>query len=114
VLVAQASGQGYHRQEGEGPSPLHGYYFRILESQGPAAKGGAKEYVVNGEMTGGFALVAWPVYYDASGVMTFIVNNDGVAYERDLGAETSVAVAKITRFDPDATWRAVEAGAARP
>ena len=114
VLVAQASEQGYRRQEGEGPSPLHGYYFRILEGQGPSAKGGAANYVVDGEMTGGFALVAWPVHYDASGVMTFIVNRDGVAYERDLGPETSASVAKITRFDPGATWRAVEAGAARP
>jgi hypothetical protein len=114
VLVAQASEQGYHRPQGEGPSPLHGYYFRILEGQGKAAKGGPAEYVVDGEMTGGFALVAWPVHYDASGVMTFVVNQDGVAYERDLGTGTSAAVAKITRFDPDPTWRAVEAGAARP
>ncbi len=113
ITVAQASGEGYHRRDGGGPSPLYGYYFRILEGQGKAAKGGVADYVVNGEMTGGFALVAWPVHHDASGVMTFIVNQDGVAYERDLGPQTAAAVAKITRFDPDAKWRAVDSGPAR-
>ena len=113
VLAAQASQQGYHRHDGE-RTPFHGYYFRILEGQGKAAKGGAADYVVDGEMTGGFALVAWPVHHDASGVMTFIVNQDGVAYERDLGPQTESAAAKITRFDPDAAWRAVDSGAARP
>jgi Protein of unknown function (DUF2950) len=108
VLVAQASEQGY-RHHGE-PSPFHGYYFRILEGQGKAAKGGAAQYVVDGEMTGGFALVAWPVHYDASGVMTFIVNQDGVAYEKDLGPDTPAAVERITRFDPDKTWRKAQAG----
>jgi hypothetical protein len=110
VLIARASEQGYSRQGGEGPSPLHGYYFRILEGQGKGAKGGAAEYVVDGEMTGGFALVAWPVHYDASGVMTFIVNQDGVIYEKDLGPETKAAVDKITRYDPDKTWRPETAG----
>jgi hypothetical protein len=113
VLVAQASEQGY-RHGGEGPTPLHGYYFRILEGQGKAAKGGASEYVVDGEMTGGFALVAWPVYYAESGVMTFMVNQDGVGYERDLGPETKTAVPKITHYDPDEAWRPVQAGAGRP
>jgi len=113
VLVAQASEQGYRRQ-GTGPVPLHGYYFRILEGQGKAAKGGLKEYVVDGEMTGGFALIAWPVYHDASGVMTFVVSQDGVAYEKDLGPETPAAAKGITRYDPDGTWRPVQAGADRP
>jgi hypothetical protein len=108
VLVAKASGQGYKRVAGEGPSPLHGYYFRILEGQGSAAKGGAAGYVVAGEMTGGFALLAWPAHYGESGVMTFAVNHDGIAHEKDLGAETSTAAAAITRYDPDATWRPVE------
>jgi hypothetical protein len=112
VLVAQASQEGYRRQGGEGPSPLHGYYFRILEGQGPAAPSGAADYVVNGEMTGGFALVAWPVHYGASGVMTFIVNQAGVAYEKDLGDDTAAAVQKIARYDPDRTWSAV--GASQP
>jgi hypothetical protein len=65
-------------------------------------------------MTGGFALVAWPVHYDASGVMTFIVNQDGVAYEKDLGPETTAVVKGVTRYDPDKTWRPVQAGADRP
>ena len=107
VLVAEASEQGY-RRHGEGPSPLHGYYFRIVEGQGKAAKGGAAEYVVNGEMTGGFALLAWPVHHDASGVMTFMVNQDGVTYEKDLGPETPAAAKAITRYDPDKTWRPVQ------
>jgi Protein of unknown function (DUF2950) len=112
VLVAEASGQGYRRHDGDGPLPLYGYYFRILEGQGKSAKGGAADYVVAGEMTGGFALVAWPVHHGASGVMTFIVNRDGVPYEKDLGPETATLVGKVTRYDPDATWHPVEAGAA--
>jgi hypothetical protein len=114
VLIAQASEQGHRRRDGEGPSPLHGYYFRILEAKGGAAKGGAAEYVVNGEMTGGFALVAWPVHYDASGVMTFLIDQDGVGYEKDLGPETEAAVQKITRFDPDETWSVLMVGPDRP
>jgi hypothetical protein len=109
VLVAEASGEGYHRANLEGPSPLYGYYFRILEGQGAAAKGGAASYVVNGEMSGGFALVAWPVFHGASGVMTFVVNQDGVAYEKDLGAETKTKIEALTRYDPDSSWRPVRA-----
>jgi DUF2950 family protein len=112
VLVAQASEEGYHRRGGEGPSPLYGYYFRILEGQGASARGGAADYVVGGEMTGGFALVAWPVHYDASGVMTFIVNQDSAVHEKDLGPDTAAAAAKITRYDPDPTWHPVPSGAA--
>jgi hypothetical protein len=108
VLVAKASEEGYRTAEGAGPSPLHGYYFRILEGQGKAAKGGARDYIVNGEMSGGFGLVAWPVHYGASGVMTFVVNQDGVAYEKDLGPDTPTAAKAITRYDPDGTWAAVE------
>ena len=109
VLVAKASEEGYHVHEGEGPSPLYGYYFRILEGQGPAAPGGAVEYVKDGAMSGGFALVAWPVHYDATGIMTFVVNRDGIAYEKDLGPETATAVALVTRYDPDKTWHRVVA-----
>jgi hypothetical protein len=108
VLIAEASAQGY-RRAGEGPSPLHGYYFRILEGQGAAAKGGAADYVVAGEMTGGFALVAWPAHYGGSGVMSFVVNQDGLAHEKDLGPQTSTVAASIERYDPDGTWRLVEA-----
>ncbi len=108
VLIAEASAQGY-RRAGQGPTPLHGYYFRILEGQGPAAKGGAADYVVAGEMTGGFALVAWPAHYGGSGVMSFVVNQDGVAHEKDLGPETGRLAASIERYDPDGTWQPVEA-----
>lgn len=108
-LIAQAAEEGHRAgQSTSGPSPFYGYYFRILEGQGPSAKGG--DYVRNGEMSGGFGLVAWPVHYDASGIMTFVVNQDGVAYEKDLGPETQTAVRSITRYDPDDTWRPVQAG----
>jgi hypothetical protein len=107
-LIAEAAEEGYHaNQAGQGPSAFHGYHFRILEGQGKSAKGGAAEYVVNGELSGGFALVAWPVHYDASGIMTFVVNQDGVAYEKDLGTETTARAEAITRYDPDETWHPV-------
>jgi hypothetical protein len=81
-LVAQATEEGHRRGTGgQGPSPFHGYYFRILEGQGKAARGGAADYVVDGEMSRGFALIAWPVHYGASGVMTFLVNHDGAVRE---------------------------------
>jgi hypothetical protein len=107
VLIARASEEGYRRTEGGGALPLYGYYFRILEGQGKAAPGGPAEYVVGGEMSGGFALVAWPVHYGASGIMTFIVNQDGVGHEKDLGPETPALVARVTRYDPDPTWARV-------
>jgi Protein of unknown function (DUF2950) len=111
-LVAEAAAEG--RQVGTSGSrvPFHGYYFRILEGQGPAAQGGAREYIANGDMSGGFALVAWPAQYDATGIMTFMVNQDGVVFEKDLGPDTAAAVAKITRFDPDTTWQRADAAAA--
>jgi hypothetical protein len=114
ALIAEAAAEGYRANDArEGPSAFHGYHFRILEGQGKSAKGGAVEYVVNGEMSGGFALVAWPVYYDASGIMTFVVNQDGVAHERDLGPKTPALVEAITRYDPDHTWRPVQRDSAR-
>ena len=85
--------------------PYHGYAFRILTAQGPSAQGGAKSFVKNGRMTEGFALVAWPGKYDYTGVMTFIVNQDGVVYEKDLGPNTATAAAAIKSFNPDATWQ---------
>jgi hypothetical protein len=106
-LVAEAAAEGRQLGSGGSPAPFHGYHFRILEAQGPAAQGGAREYVVNGEMSGGFALVAWPAQYDATGIMTFVVNGDGVVFEKDLGPDTATAVARITRFDPDTSWHAV-------
>src|SRR5205085_12466121 len=90
--------------DGQTPSPFHGYYFRILTGQGPSAPGGAKSYVVKGRMTGGFALVAWPAQYDITGVMTFVINQDGVIYQKDLGPDTTSAVRGITAYDPDGTW----------
>lgn len=106
-LVAYAEQQG--RSIGAGnspPAPFHGYYFRILTAQGPNAPGGAKDYVVGGAMKGGFALVAWPAQYDATGVMTFVVGPDGTVREKDLGPDTVNAVRGLTVFDPDASWGA--------
>jgi hypothetical protein len=105
-LVAEASGEGrsLNVTGQSAPVPFHGYYFRVLEGQGPAAPGGAKSYLVNGEMTAGFALVAWPSEYDATGIMSFIVNQDGVVYEKDLGPDTAKAVARVTAYNPDPTW----------
>ena len=90
------------------PEPFHGYYFRVLKSQGPAATGGAFDYIVNGKMIGGFALVAWPAEYGVSGVETFIINHEGVLYGKDLGLNTPSLARQITRFNPDKSWRPVE------
>ena len=90
------------------PTPYHGYYFRVLKSQGPAATGGALDYVVKGKMIGGFALVAWPAEYGASGVQTFIINHEGIVYGKDLGANTAALARQMTRFNPDKTWHRVE------
>jgi hypothetical protein len=107
-LVAQAAEDGQGRDTAATTSaartPFHGYHFRILTAQGKSASGGAKNYVVDGQMKDGFALVAWPAEYDASGVMTFVVNQDGVVFEKDLGPETSTKASTLTRFDPDLTW----------
>jgi hypothetical protein len=90
------------------PMPYQGYYFRILKAQGNNAPGGAKNYITNGRMTGGFAMVAWPAIYGASGVMTFLVNQDGVVFQKDLGPRTTSAVTALTRFNPDLTWARVD------
>lgn len=108
-VVAQAAAEGRPiTGKGAEPSPFHGYYFKILSAQGPAAPGGAKSYVVKGEMTGGFALVAWPAQYDATGIMTFIVNQDGVVYEKDLGTGTDAVARKMTTYNPDSSWRVTQ------
>ena len=106
-LVAEAADEGTDLTKGGvQPTPLHGYYFRILTAQGAAAPGGVKDYVVNGKLSGGFALVAWPAHYDATGVMTFIVNQDGIVREKDLGTGTDAAVKSMKVYDPDPTWTA--------
>jgi hypothetical protein len=86
---------------------FHGYKFKILKAQGPAAHGGARDYVFNGRMSRGFALVAWPARFGDSGVMTFQINHDGVLYEKDLGPNTAAIAGAMTRFNPDSTWKAL-------
>lgn len=105
-LAAQASAEGY--KVGSGPIPYHGYYYRILTQQGRNAPGGAMDYVVKGKMIGGFALLAWPAEYGNSGVMTFLVNHNGVVYQKDLGDYSMKLVRRINSFDPDQTWKKVE------
>ena len=104
-LVASAAGDGDDLASRKEAAPFHGYHFRILTAQGPAAPGGEMDYVKNGAMTGGFALVAWPAQYDATGIMTFIVAADGTVLEKDLGADTASAVKGLTRYDPDPSWQ---------
>jgi hypothetical protein len=104
----RAKAQGYEKAKDAAagkPVPYHGYFYRILNRQGPDAPGGAYDYVAQGKMIGGFALVAWPASYGNSGVMTFIANHEGVVYEKDLGPDTPAAVKKITRFNPDKSWK---------
>ena len=108
-LAARASAKGY-KPGTEGDAPYHGYYFRILKAQGPNAPGGALNYVVKNKMIGGFALIAYPAEYGNSGVMTFMVNHAGVVYEKDLGSRTPIVVSRTLLFDPDQTWKKVEAG----
>jgi hypothetical protein len=108
ALAAEASAEGY-KAGGAGPTPYHGYYFRILKGQGSGAPGGALNYVVKGKMIGGFGLIAWPAEYGNSGVMTFLVNHGGTVYQKDLGARTEFIAPRTTLFDPDQTWKKVNA-----
>ena len=109
-LVTGAKAEGYGKNEKSGKrAPYHGYRFRILKAQGPDAQGGAYSYVANGQMIGGHAVVAWPDQYGNSGVMTFMINQDGVVYQKDLGPETAAAAQKITKFNPDKSWTKEEA-----
>jgi Protein of unknown function (DUF2950) len=114
-FFAEASAEGYLKQSANtqkkttadpaaSANPYYGYYYRILTSQGPEAPGGASDYIVNGKMIGGFALVAFPAEYGASGIMTFVVNYEGTVYQKDLGPETESIAGKITAYDPDSTW----------
>jgi hypothetical protein len=104
-LVAKARGDGYPGKRGSGRVPYWGYYYRILKAQGEHAPGGAYEYVVRGHMIGGFALVAFPAEYGASGVTTFVVNHDGIVYQKDLGPNTAAIARAMAKFDPDGTWK---------
>ncbi len=103
-LVADAQAVGYRKSAESGPQPFHGYYFRILTRQGKHAPGGSYDYIINKNMIGGFALVAWPAEYDETGVMTFIVNQQGRVYQKDLGPRTSKVVGSMKTYDPDSTW----------
>ena len=103
-LVAQARKEGYRRDQAGGPTPYHGYFFRILTSQGADAPDGAQDYIVRGQMIGGFGLVAYPAQYGVSGVMTFIVNYDGIVYEKDLGPTTATIAGAMRAFNPDKSW----------
>ncbi|HME44856.1 MAG TPA: DUF2950 domain-containing protein [Syntrophorhabdales bacterium] len=105
-LVAEAVKTGYGLKQNSGqPVPYHGYYYRMLKAQGKHAPGGAYDYVVNGKMIGGFALVAYPAQYGNSGIMTFIVNQDGVVYQKNLGKNTAKITQAMDKFDPDDTWK---------
>jgi Protein of unknown function (DUF2950) len=104
-LVAKATTEGY--TVGGGRTPFHGYYYKILTQQGPSAPGGAVDYVVNGKMIGGFALVAYPAQYGNSGVMTFVVNHAGTVFQKDLGERTAKLAERMTSFNPDQTWKKV-------
>ncbi|HUD99412.1 MAG TPA: DUF2950 family protein, partial [Bryobacteraceae bacterium] len=107
-LVASAVAQGYAKNQQGAPTPYRGYYFHILTRQGKNAPGGAKNYVVNGKMTEGFAFVAYPAEYRSSGVMTFIATGDGVVYQKDLGRKTGVLAKAMKEYDRDTGWQKAE------
>jgi hypothetical protein len=109
-LFAEASAEGYGKQDtGGAPQPYHGYFYRILTEQGAAAPGGTKSYLKDGKMNGGFALVAYPADHGNSGVMTFIVGPQGIIYQKDLGPQTADAAKSMKAYDPDASWVPVRA-----
>jgi len=111
VAAAVAEGYSVARPDGAtdtGPRPYHGYLYRLLTAQGEHAPGGAMDYMVNGKLIGGFAAVAFPADYGNSGIMTFMVNHDGIVYEKDLGEETDKLARAINVYDPDPTWKKVD------
>jgi len=105
ALVAKASGEGYKKESG--PTPYHGYYYRLLKGQSKSASGGALDYVVHGRAIGGFAVVAYPAKYGSSGIMTFIVNQDGKIYQADLGSSTGLRAGAMRQYDPGDGWSPV-------
>ncbi len=102
-LLAEAAGEGYTRKDDQ-PKAFHGYIYRMLPRQGPAARGGARDYVVNGQWTRGVAFIAYPAEYRNSGVMTFIVDQDDMVYQANLGPDTAKLAAAMTDFNPDSLW----------
>jgi len=108
-LIADATAEGYKRNPSGKPAPFHGYYYKVLTSQGPDAPGGAQDYIVDGKMTRGFAFLAYPAEYRDSGVMTFMIDKDGVLVEKDLGPDTDKVAPGITSFNPDSTWSELQA-----
>jgi hypothetical protein len=103
-LAAKAKAEGYGKSKNAAHEPYHGYFYKILTGQGHDAPGGAYSYVADGRMIGGFALVAYPARWGASGVMTLIVSHEGVVYQKNLGKATAAIASTMTRFDPDSTW----------
>jgi hypothetical protein len=106
--VAETQADGTVNQTSTGPQPFHGYFFRVLTRQGQAAPGGKKNYMSQGMLSGGFALVAYPAQWDRSGIMTFIVNQDGNVYERNFGEETSRVARRMKEYNPDDNWKPVQ------
>jgi hypothetical protein len=107
-LIAAAHVEGYRHEARimtEEQSPYHGYYFKVLTRQGRYASGGKYSYIINGHLIAGFALVAWPAEWDNSGIMTFIVNQQGKVYEKNLGPKTAKIAAAMRVFDPDSSWK---------
>lgn len=104
-LLATAASEGYARPDSAPLAPYHGYFYKMLTAQGKDAAGGAHDYIVRGKMIGGFAVIAYPARYGSSGVMSFIVNQDGVVYEKNLGADTTAMASRMTTFNPDASWK---------
>lgn len=107
-LVASAVAEGYVKGRNDAPTPYRGYYYHILARQGENAPGGAKSYIVNGKMTEGFAFVAYPAEYRSSGVMTFVVNEKGVVYQKDLGKQTAVLAKAMKEYNPNPGWQKAE------
>ncbi|HEY4742523.1 MAG TPA: DUF2950 domain-containing protein [Candidatus Acidoferrales bacterium] len=107
-LVASAVAEGYVKGQNGPPTPYRGYYFHIVTAQGKNAPGGAKSYIVNGKMTDGFAFVAYPAEYRSSGVMTFIVDADGIVYQKDLGKKTEIEAKGMREYNPNASWQKAE------
>jgi hypothetical protein len=107
-LVASAFAEGYAKSQNGAPTPYRGYYYHILIRQGKNGSGGAKSYIANGKMTEGFAFVAYPAEYRSSGVMTFIVNENGVVYEKDLGKKTDILAKAMKEYNPNSSWQKAE------